>query len=85
MHPAFAALEQLERVIVDDATKEAVVTWAIEREPSAMGQRLAWAAAVAYTGQPLPLLAAELEEAYQFDASAATVRVLAAALLGAAA
>lgn len=73
--PIYDALRHLESVALDDATKDAVVTWAVghKRAREDIAGRLTWAATCASNGNVLPLDADGLEEAYLFDATRPTV------------
>ena len=73
--PIYDALQHLETVSLDDATKDKVVTWAVghNRTREDIAGRLTWAATCASSGNVLPLDSAGLEEAYLFDATRPTV------------
>lgn len=73
--PIYDALNHLESVTLDDVTKDAVITWAVgfNRTREDIAGRLTWAATCAANGNTLPADAADLEEAYLFDATRPTV------------
>jgi hypothetical protein len=73
--PIYDALRHLESVSLDDAIKDAVVTWSVgfDRTREDIAGRLTWAATCATNGNALPLDAEGLEEAYLFDATRPTV------------
>jgi hypothetical protein len=78
--PIYAALAQLENSSATERERDVVTNWAL-LDLDHVAARLLWAAGVATNGQPLPLDANDLEDAYNFDAARPTVLDLATALL----